>query len=297
MSNPIRTVRAAAAITHHQGRVLLTLKPNWDRYSFPITKLRDAETGDEAAARCVEEDLGSRPTQGLGLLLDTPVLQTNPRTHQVGGYEIQCYCYAASSLDLPPDTVGKWLTPDEVLAAADDDVSETAKDLVKQLKEAALNSKRSFPPVATPHPRTSTACVAMIRRETSTGPEWLAQYNTRWGRYFLVGGHEEAGETKTECMLRELHEELHVEPSVVTLGDHHSLSYSAWSTGYWQWTQYEITAIDVTFSESVLGPISSRPENRWLTVAEIRSERTRDNKLISPTMRFVLEQLGDLQTA
>lgn len=296
MSSSLRAIQASAAITHYQGRVLLTLKPNWDRYSVPITKQRDGETGEQAAGRCIEEDLGFKATEGLGLLLDTPVLQTNPRTHQIGGYEIQCYAYETSSVDLPPDTIGKWLTPDEILAASNNDVSETAQELVKQLKEAALDGRRSFPPTASIRRRMSTACVAIVRRESMNGPEWLAQHNTRWGRYFLVGGHEGDGEKKTECMLRELNEELRVAPSDVELGQHYALNYTAWSTGSWQWTKYKITAIDVSFPDVVLEQITSRPENRWLTPAEIRSERTRDNKLISPTMRFVLKQLGELDS-
>ena len=290
----MRQIHAAAAVIHQHGRVLMTLKPNWDRLDIPPTKLRDGETGDQAAARCVEEALGVRPTSGLGLLIDHELPQNSLRTNELGHYQVQAYAFEAPTETLPTHTIGEWRTPQEILDAPADQVSPSARALVAKLMEVALEGGRSFPPAGGSATRSSTACVAIARRDGPNGTEWLAQFNQRWGRYFLVGGHEETGETKTECMLRELNEELHVEPSEVELSTQRALSYLAWSIGSWQWTQYDITAIDASFSTAALARINHQTENRWLTAAEIQSERTGDDKLISPTMRFVLEQLGQL---
>src|SRR5262249_10543528 len=56
--------------------------------------------------------------------------------------------------------------------------------------------------------RTSTAAMALIRRESAGGPEWLTQWNEGWQSFHLVGGHRAEGESFRECCARELSEEL-----------------------------------------------------------------------------------------
>jgi len=295
-----RRTDTATAIVHHHGKVLVVLKSGWDRFDIPMTKLRiDAgETGAQAAARCIQEELGTSTVTEPGLLLDAELLQSSLRTGETGHYQVQVYCHVSSSETLANEVIGKWLTPDEILDPADGEISPTARELIGRLQEAALfggqKGGRSFPPLQSPITRSSTASVAIVRREGSNGPEWLAQWNSAWGRYFLVGGHEEANETTTDCILREVKEELNVDPHEVRIQEGQTLRYSSWSVRSWQPTNYVITAFPVQFPDDVLSRIIARAENRWLTAEEIRRERCRDDKLVSPTMRHVLAEMGEL---
>lgn len=291
----IRHVNAAAAIIHHEGRILLVLKEGWDQFSLPITRLREredssgTETGSAAAVRAIEEELGVGPKIEPGLLLDVELLQISGRLNELGHYQVQLFSSEVSAQEVAGDSIAKWLTPAEILSA--EDVAPTARKVVEQLSEAALKGGRQFPPVFASPTRQSTASVAIITRDGGTEPEWLAQYNNRWGRYFLVGGHFEPGESPDDCLVREIQEELGETPENVEHNEGQQLQFTAWSTNSWQWTDYSITAFDVTLSDEASRRIGQDAANRWMNASEISCERCADGKLISPTMSRVLNAL------
>lgn len=295
----LRHVNAAATIIHHQGRILVVLKEGWDQFCVTVTKVdvEAGECGSAGSARDFEKVLGSTPPCGRHLLLDESFAETSLRLGETAHYDFQIYSSELPALSPAADRAGRWLTAEEILDSATEDISPTARRLIRRLSEAALDNGRAFPPTEAPPHRKSTASVAIIRREGRTGPEWLAQYNDRWGRYFLVGGHEEPGETSPQCLQRELHEELHITPDDFTASSLQLLNFTAWSTGSWQLTDYAITAFSVAMTDAAVRRVSSQSVNRWLTATEINSERCTDGKLISPTMRRVLLETGDIESA
>ena len=295
----IRHVNASAAIIHHDGRVLLVLKTGWDKFSLPITKIDDggdqaaAETGGAAASRVIEEELGVTTSVEPGLLLDIELLQISGRTGDTGHYQVQVYGYSSESDSVPEATVARWLSPTEILDPKNEEIAPTARTVIAKLSEAALDGGREFPPVAADSPRTSTASPAIIQRNGAQGSEWLAQFNEGWGRYFLVGGHEKAGETAVECLIREVQEELKLTVNEKRLTPLEFEPYDAWSTSAWRDTHYDVSAFALTLGDDEIEDVR-KAENRWLTADEINCERCTDGKLISPTMRAVLTAMGML---
>jgi ADP-ribose pyrophosphatase YjhB (NUDIX family) len=135
--------------------------------------------------------------------------------------------------------------------------------------------------------------MAVISQTEGAHKRWLCQWNKHWCRYFLVGGHEKAGETAAECMVREIEEELGLSAGV----DYEPLSAATplrctdWSTSAWRMTDYSISIFDVKVNEAALSKVTKDAANRWVTADEIRSERCSDGKLISPTTCKVLGKL------
>jgi 8-oxo-dGTP pyrophosphatase MutT (NUDIX family) len=147
--------------------------------------------------------------------------------------------------------------------------------------------------------RSSVAAIALIRRETGGQALWLARWNSNWNAFSFVGGHKEEDETFRECLIREVTEELGLEPDadfVVAEKAHSHLEYIGWSDGARAQTAYtmELYPLELTgdFSHE---KIDSDPENRWLEPAEIQAYRTKDGKAVSGTMALLLEMAGLLE--
>lgn len=304
--DPIDRIEVVATIIYCQDRVLLVYNENWEASTLPMTKLRNRqsrsgggaprwERGGEAALRNVREALAIDPPHEPGLLLDVADVQQSDRTGNVGHYQFQVYGYQIDQQHAAPHVFAKWLTCEEILAG--EFISPTARLLTKKLMEASLDHRRSFPPI--PAPRESVASVAIIRQQRDNQPVWLSQWNDNWDRYFLVGGHAGPREGAQTCIERELKEELDLGPHEYSLNRRNPppqqpLVYSAWSTSAWQDTHYTMSCFDVKLTDSSLSRSKQNAANRWLTVADVRDERCADDKLLSPTVRLLLETLGEV---
>lgn len=145
--------------------------------------------------------------------------------------------------------------------------------------------------------RVSVAGLACIRRDGATGPEYLAQWSQKWGMFSLVGGHVEDGETFRECCIREVAEELNLEPGVgYAVADQpfrEGVEYVAMSGGARVETLYKVALYPVELlTPEAEAKVSAMPQNRWLTPAEIAAERTADGKPISAQVKTVFALCG-----
>lgn len=292
----MRHVNAAASVIHYEDRILVVLKDGWDQFCIPVTKLQSdlCEGGGQAAARDFEEVLGTASPHEPRLLLDDSFPETSLRTGEIAHYNFQIYDCELPIMSEATERAGRWLTVDELLSEDTEDISPTARRLIERLREASLEGRRQFPPVAAEPRRTSTASVSLISRDGENGPEWLAQYNESWGRYFLIGGHQESGETPLDCLLRELHEEIGATPEDITATEPMKLQFTAWSTGAWELTDYMISSFSVTLSDDAVQRANDQAENRWLSESEICRQCCNDGKFISSTMHRVLVETGDI---
>lgn len=306
MAELIARIDVVATIIHHNGELLLVHSPLWGAFTLPMTKLRHWqlglvdnatrwERGDEAAMRNVAECLGSTSLQQPGLLLDVGGLRQSDRSGEVKYYQFQIYNFPFASRQVAPGITSQWLTPAQILEENRQPISPTARFLITNLQGGAFDRRANFPPVPG-GPRTSTASIAVIRQPDGGQRAWLCQWNSSWGRYFLIGGHAIPGESPEACMVRELGEELHCQPSDFTINSRERLpQYEAWSTGAWQQTTYAITTFDVILTATALSSVCTDAGNRWLTAREVDSERCADGKLLSPTVRTILQMLGELK--
>lgn len=146
--------------------------------------------------------------------------------------------------------------------------------------------------------RNSVAAIALIQREIDGHTEWLARWNRNWNAFSFVGGHKEPGETFRDCLIREVIEELGLEPDAdfhVAESPQSHLEYVGWSDGARAQTAYtmELYPVDLT-GDFTHEKIDDDADNRWLSAQEIQSSRTQDGKAISGTMALLLQMAGQL---
>jgi 8-oxo-dGTP pyrophosphatase MutT (NUDIX family) len=144
--------------------------------------------------------------------------------------------------------------------------------------------------------RNSVAAIALIQREVQGHTEWLARWNSNWNAFSFVGGHKDERETFRDCLIREVIEELGLEPDadfhVAELPQSH-LEYAGWSGGARAEAAYtmELYPVDLT-GDFTHEKIDQDPGNRWLKAAEIQCTRTEDGKPISGTVALLLQMSG-----
>jgi 8-oxo-dGTP pyrophosphatase MutT (NUDIX family) len=141
--------------------------------------------------------------------------------------------------------------------------------------------------------RRSIAALALIERDRNGRNEWLAQWNSHWQRFHLVGGHKRGEESFRECVIREIEEELGlrdgVEISVAARPKAH-LEFVAWAQTE---TAYTMELFEARFRGlAACEKVEANPQNRWLSEAEIRAGRCADGRPVSPTMRQLLAELN-----
>jgi 8-oxo-dGTP pyrophosphatase MutT (NUDIX family) len=143
--------------------------------------------------------------------------------------------------------------------------------------------------------RKSEASLAVIRCPRETGSRWMALWNVKWDAFHFVGGHRRPGESFRDCLVREIFEELglrdgidcHVAPTPLA-----HLAYTAWSNHARADTDYKMELFAVTLEERAVPALRANPAVRWLTDDEIRFERSRDGRPLSPTMGFLIAKAG-----
>jgi len=143
--------------------------------------------------------------------------------------------------------------------------------------------------------RTSIAAAALIREVHPNETRWLAQWNPRWGRYHLVGGHKHPSESFRECLVREIGEELGLFEGVDFVAPQAPaahLEFTAFSEGCQQQTAYTMELFEVQLCGTARQKIDAEDKNRWLTEAEIQAGQTADGKPVSATMQMLLAKIG-----
>lgn len=303
---PIQMIRidVSATVIFSGTRLLTVYNERWGAFTLPMTKLRrrplDAdkvlwERGDIAAVRNVAECLGTTTTRLPVFLMDSGKLARSTSDGKTKHYAFQIFAFEVSEPSAACGLPAEWLTADEILDPAREPVSPTARSLVAGLQEAALGRGGRFPPqLSGPITRSSSASLAVISRTQGHKKEWLTQWNEKWQRYFLVGGHTHTPEIPEQTMRRELEQELGLDQHVhYELYPRKSLSYEAWSTGSWQMTQYDVAVFDVELKPPAMPKIEADAANRWVRADEILSECCDDGKLVSSTTRMVLSRLGE----
>lgn len=298
-------VDAVATLYFHNGDVLTVHNSNWGSFMFPVTKLRSVpshaggvrlERGQEAAVRDFVETFQRSCSRPPELLMDCHNLAQSDRDGQLKHYTFQIFAAEVESRQVGDGIIAEWTRLPDLLHPTSKPISPTAPVLAQAISEAALSRSGSFPPkLSGPAARKSVASTAIISRKHDGHKQWLLQWNQKWQRYFLVGGHQHDGETPEACLRRELEEELCLAPDTdYELSPRKHLSFEAWSTSHWQITDYQLTTLDVDLSPAAGPRCAGDPANRWLTADEIRAERCADNQLISPTALTVLSKIGDL---
>lgn len=288
------------------GEKILTVRNDkWGTFTLPMTKLQRKPLGmveiatqierwSDAAMRNVGECLGRTSDREPKLLMDVGQLRQSDRTGEVNHYHFQVYLFDVDSEQTAPGLATDWLTTSQIIDEKRRPISPTARELAKLLEAEATGRSLSFPPVTAGLPRRqSQAAVAIIARQEQGETSWLVQWNEHWGRYYLVGGHREEKEAGTQCLERELREELKIEPADYKAEPIRSepLKYTDWSVSAWQDSDYTVWPFSVTLSDAAVDKVNTDPANRWITKKEILGERCEDDKLVSPTTRKTLTLL------
>jgi hypothetical protein len=189
----------------------------------------------------------------------------------------------------PPGWSWRWLTAEQLLAPP------AGVDLSPTMKAVAPTVLKVVPPVN--HPlRTSEGAVALIRGKDRHGQDAvLAQWNERWGAFFLIGGHRDGTETFRQCVAREVVEELELargEPHEFEVEPPYPpLEYVAWSRGYDQYTAYTMHRFEVKLTPAGLASVEAnwdRLRLYWLTRSEISNLQTTDGRRVSETVQIVV---------
>ncbi|CAD79058.1 probable regulatory protein afsR [Rhodopirellula baltica SH 1] len=140
--------------------------------------------------------------------------------------------------------------------------------------------------------RHSEAALAWITRLNDSGAvEVLTQWNSRWQRYSLIGGHVEIGESFHQACRREITEELECTEAAVEVAPYPyaTMQFREYSQAAKAETQYHWQAFMVRLSDAVLEQI---PGNcRWVTESQIRSGRTASNESIADQARSVFKAI------
>lgn len=144
--------------------------------------------------------------------------------------------------------------------------------------------------------KSSTAAIALIRKEQDGQTRWLARWSIDSNSYHFLGGHKSEGESFRDCVICEVVEGLGLEPEadfVVADAPHSQLEYQGLSDGTPGETIHtmELYLVELTgdFSHD---KIASDVANRWLLEAEIQAGTTTDGKPINGTMNLFWELAG-----
>ena len=144
--------------------------------------------------------------------------------------------------------------------------------------------------------RTSIAAMALIRKEEGGQTLWLAQWNSRWRRFHLVGGHRESGESFRECVVREIEEELGLRDGAgvaVAAEPTAHVEFVAFSEGQREETAYTMELFDAELTTAAAREkVDAAEENRWLSESEIRLGLCKDGRPISPTLERLLAKIA-----
>jgi 8-oxo-dGTP pyrophosphatase MutT (NUDIX family) len=139
--------------------------------------------------------------------------------------------------------------------------------------------------------RESQAAVALIRERHDADWKYLCHWSRSWGAWHFVGGHREPGETFRECAVREACEELGVAADHLrVVAPLARLEYVAHSRSAGVPTAYVIEVYETLLCAARGVELGGR--NRWVTGAEVRRGRTDDGTPVSPTVDYILTQLG-----
>ena len=143
--------------------------------------------------------------------------------------------------------------------------------------------------------RRSVAAAALIRQEQGDEVLWLARWSGSWHRYHLVGGHKRPEESFRECLVREIGEELGLEEHrdfTMAAEPVTHLEFVAWSEGAQEETAYTTELFEVQLHDGpTRAKVDAKPENRWLSEAEIRRGQSADGKPVSDTMKLLLSKI------
>jgi 8-oxo-dGTP pyrophosphatase MutT (NUDIX family) len=298
-------IEVAVTIIAAGEKILIVRNEKWGTLTLPMTKIQRKPLGlagnltkierwSDAAMRNIGECLGRTLDHEPKLLLDVGEMLQSDRTGQVNHYHFQVYLVEVDSEQAAPGLVAEWRTTSQIRDESRRPISPTARELAKRLDAEAAGRGLSFPPNGPP--RTSQAAVAIIARQDKGKKRWLVQWNKDWGRYYLVGGHREEKESGTECLARELREELKIGPREYEAVPMRAepLKYVDWSVRFWRDTDYTVWPFRVTLSEAAVKKVSGDAANRWITKQEILDERCEDDRPVSPTTKKTLKTLGEI---
>jgi hypothetical protein len=142
--------------------------------------------------------------------------------------------------------------------------------------------------------RESVAAMALIRRASPHGTQWLTQWNDRWEAFHLIGGTRE-DETFRRCCAREVAEELDLEEGAgFRVADEPAaqLEYVACSRSARVETKYVVELFDVELLGDAADAVTRDPANRWVGADEIVAQRCHDGKRVSETTQALLRMAG-----
>jgi 8-oxo-dGTP pyrophosphatase MutT (NUDIX family) len=304
----MQVIEVAATVIAVGNEIMMVYNPGWHAFTLPMTKVRSKPLGlvkgrrtrelwSDAAMRNVGECLGRTLDIEPKLLMDVKNIEQSDRTGDVNYYHFQLYLARIDSKESSPGVVADWLKTSDILDEQRGPISSTARELARHLEANAAHRGVTSPPAASNEAsRKSEAVVAIISRKTEDPPSWLVQWNEKWQRYYLIGGHREDKEAATQCLERELHEELSIEPAdyQTDVLASEPAKYQDWSVGSWQTTDYVLWPFRVTLSPDAVKKVGKDAANRWITEREIRAERCDDGQLISPATRKTLEMLQEI---
>jgi 8-oxo-dGTP pyrophosphatase MutT (NUDIX family) len=313
---------AVAVVTRpgrEQTEYLVLWSDQYEGYFFPAGRVTQELGPAVVASAVVRVELGYTGEVVADLKAEVPEFHFRPRWGRPRAYRFHIVAVDLPGCDphrplapldrslrareadrLPPAEGGpagwswRWLTADQLRNPPEDLTHSPTMDAVVPTVLAVV------PPTVREKPlRHSEGGVAVIRRAGRSGrPEWLAQWNEGWGAFFLIGGHREPDESFGDCVVREVHEELELDPGAFTAGDPLArLHFVAPSCRAVELTEYDQHLYPVSLSAAARQQIDAEERRlglRWLSAAEVRRQEAEDGRRVSETVELLLELSGQL---
>ncbi|MDB5387951.1 MAG: hypothetical protein JWM11_3597 [Planctomycetaceae bacterium] len=279
---------------------------NYGGYFFPVTRLKNELKPHQIAEKLVRTDLGYRAEVHAEWRAEVLDIHFSSRYQQDRLYRFQVCSVELPQIDLmqpynPLELAlsqrGKrsaWLTASEL----QENVANHSVSLSSTMQSIAASVLRIVPPRPRTDPlRKSEGGIALIERTVNGEQQWLAQWNDNWNAFFFVGGHREPNESFRDCVIREVCEELDVQPADFTVADTSikRLEYIATSRGAEVPTAYTMEPFATQLAPAIELAIDSNSKNAWLTEQDVRSLTAGGVRPISVTMLVVLVMLGHIK--
>ncbi|MBL8826954.1 MAG: NUDIX hydrolase [Planctomycetaceae bacterium] len=143
--------------------------------------------------------------------------------------------------------------------------------------------------------RESLGGCALIVGERDGQRVYLANWNEKWHAWSWVGGHKRDDESFRECVVREVHEELGLDPATdytVAERELKRLDNVAMSASAGAVTNYVLVWFAVQLAPAAIARLADNTQVRWLTEREIIDLHTADGQPVSSTMLKLIETLG-----
>jgi ADP-ribose pyrophosphatase YjhB (NUDIX family) len=275
---------------------LLIDNANYGGYFFPTQRVKTEVKPDQVAKGTVRADLGYRGLALPAYLGEIADVHFSNRFFRDRNYRFHICEVQLPDVDLhqPGNILERAMTRrgKQFLWLPASRLNDPAVAFSPTIPAIAPSVLKAVPTRTFAKPlRHSEGGIVLIQRTVGGRKQWLAQWNENWKAFFFIGGHREDDETFRDCVIREIKEELGLDPidCPVAATVASRVEYKAISKSASELTEYIMELYCAQPNPTGLKKIADNPKNKWLDEDEIERQESHDARRVSVSMQVILD--------